>query len=74
MRFEELTLDFFVAYRLRFSLVTDVSHYIHHLFAHAMHMMSKWKSLGAYMLQAFENLHSKHKDVIQKVPPSHVFL
>lgn len=66
-RFKELTLDFFVAYRLKFSLASDVNHYIHHMFAHGTMLMDQWKSLGAFMLQAFENLHSDHKDVIQKV-------
>ena len=67
LRFKELTLDFFVAYRLKFSLVKHVSHYVHHLFAHATMLMDYWKSIGAYMLQGFEHLHSEHKDVIQKV-------
>ena len=66
-RFKELTLDFFIAYRLRFSLPKDVSHYVHHLFAHAPDTMDHWKSIGAWQLQAFENLHAEHKRVVAKV-------
>ena len=58
----EVTYAHFLAFRLRYPLLADLSLYVHMNFDHSPDMMETFKGTGGQKNQQDENLHSEDKD------------